>query len=280
MHINKPEQPASANSRYLSGKRCVVMVSLLLVMLGLAQTASADYPIGSDDSLQIKVYGYDDLTNEPRVSGSGRITFPLIGEISVAGLSTFEAEQKIAELLASGGFIKNPQVTVTVLDNQSQLVSVLGQVNKPGRYPLQTSSTLIDMIALAGGINEAGGDQVIITTLVDGKLSKREINLRDALELPGDGPALKVEKGDILYIPKAPVFYIYGQVQKPGAYRLDPNMSVAQAISLAGGLSLRGTLRGTVIERRNKEGNQDSIDVELTDPVNKEDVVVVDERWF
>lgn len=285
MHINnkqmnKPEKPASLNQRYLPGFSFAVFVSLILMMLGLVQSANADYQIGSDDSLQIKVYGYDDLTIEPRVSGSGRITFPLIGEISVAGLTTFDVEQKIARLLASGSFIKNPHVTVTILDNQGQLVSVLGQVNKPGRYPLQTSSNLIDMIAMAGGINEAGDDRAIITSRVDGKLFKKEINLRDALELPGEGPVLKVEKGDILFIPKAPVFYIYGQVQKPGAYRLDPNMSVAQAISLAGGLTLRGTLRGTVIERRNKDGKQDTIDVELTDPVYKEDVVVVDERWF
>ena len=279
MRIKKPSR-ALAFYRFWPLTKFFALVGMIVMMLGIGRTASADYQIGPDDVLQIKVYGYDDLDSESKVSESGRITFPLIGEITVGGLTTFGVEKKIADALVGGNFIKNPQVTVSVMEYQGQLVSVLGQVKKPGRYPLKSASTLIDLIAMAGGINENGDDRVIVTSRIDGKLSKREVNLREALELSDQSSPLTVAQGDIVYIPKAPVFYIYGEVQKAGAYRLEPKISVAQAISLGGGLTPRGSLRGIVIERRNSDGKHETLDAELSDPVKKDDIVVVDERWF
>ena len=279
MRIKKSER-ALTLCRLGALSKLFALAGIIVMMLGIGRTASADYQIGPDDVLQIKVYGYDDLDNESKVSESGRITFPLIGEITVGGLTTFDAEKKIAAALVGGNFIRNPQVTVSVLEYQGQLVSVLGQVNKPGRYPLKSASTLVDLIAMAGGINENGDERVIVTSRIDGKFSKREVNLREALEFADQSPPLTVAKGDVVYIPKAPVFYIYGEVQKPGAYRLEPKVSVAQAISLGGGLTPRGSLRGIDIERRNADGNHETLDAELTDPVKKDDIVVVDERWF
>lgn len=280
MHINRSEISVSANRHDMPVKGFFVSVGLLLMVLGVGSTARADYQIGPDDILQIRVYGYDDLDSEPKVSASGRITFPLIGELMVSGLTTFDLEQKIARLLSDGSFIQNPNVTVGVLENQGQLVSVLGQVNKPGRYPLQTSSTLVDLIAMAGGINDKGDERVIVTSRVDGALTKKEINLRGLLESSEANPSFTVVKGDVVYIPRAPVFYIYGEVQKPGAYRVEPDLSVAQAISLGGGITPHGTLRGIEIERKNKTGHPETIDAELIDRVYQDDVVFVDERLF
>lgn len=282
MPINQYRKESPALNRYIFLKqtRFIVIACLLFMIFSAMRTANADYQIGADDTLQIKVYGYEDLTSEPKVSESGRITFPLLGTITVGGLTPVETENKIARLLKSGSFIHSPHVTVTVIDYQSQLVSVLGQVNKPGRYPLQSSGTLIELIAMAGGINDQGDERVIVSSATAGKRVNKEINLHDALNLSGTDFELTVTGGDVLYIPKAPVFYIHGEVHKPGVYRLGPNMSVSQAISAGGGLTPRGSLRGTVVERRNIDGHIETIDVELTDPVYTNDVVVVDERLF
>ena len=261
-------------------RHTAILVLLLLMVIAFAGKAKADYVIGADDALQIKVYGYDDLATEARVSGDGRITFPLVGEVYLNGQSTFEAEKKIAQLLTDGGFIRDPQVTVTVLEYKSQQVSVLGQVNTPGLYSIGSQSTLVDVVAMAGGISQLGDDRVIVTRYKDGKAVKQEVDLRVALEFPENSKLFAVEKGDVVYIPKAPMFYIQGEVQHPGVYRLEPKITVAQALSIGGGLTLRGTLRGIVIERSDPDGNHKTLDVELTDAVLKDDVVVFEERLF
>jgi polysaccharide biosynthesis/export protein len=257
----------------------VVTLALLLLVNAFVGIAKADYVIGADDALQIKVYGYEDLAVETRVSGDGHITYPLIGEVDVGGQTIFEAETKIAGLLTSGEFIKDPQVTVTVLEYKSQQVSVLGQVNKPGLYPLESQSTLLDVIAMAGGVSQLGDDRVVITRHKDNKAEKHEVDLRLALEFPDNAKLLTVEKGDVIYVPKAPMFYIQGEVQRPGAYRLEPKMTVAQALSLGGGLTLRGTTNGVEIQRHG-EANTQNVDAEMTDAVIKDDVVVFEERLF
>ncbi|CAA9892544.1 Polysaccharide export outer membrane protein [Candidatus Methylobacter favarea] len=261
-------------------KRHAVLLAMLLILFGFGATASAEYIIGADDALQIKVYGYEDLTTETRVSAEGRITFPLIGEVVLGGDSTFAAERKISRLLSEGGFIQNAQVSVTISEYKSQQIPVLGYVNKPGLYPLESQSTVIDAIAMAEGITPLGEERAIITRHRDGKTIKQEVDLHNTLENSETNALFPIEKGDVIYIPKAPVFYIYGEVQHPGAYRLEPNMTVAQALSLSGGLTLRGTLRGIVIERRDSSGKSETVEVQLTDVVLKDNVVVVDERLF
>ena len=265
---------ASAQSKH------AVLLVFLLMALGFAGTATAELVIGADDALQIKVYGYDDLTTETRVSSNGRISFPLIGEVSVGGQSTFEAESKIAKLLTDGGFIQNPHVTVTVLEFKSQQVSVLGFVNKPGLYPLESRSSLVDMLAMAGGISPLGDHSAIVTRHINGKTIKQEIDLRVALEHPEDSNQFAAVKGDVIYIPKAPVFYIQGEVMRPGAFNLEPKMTVSQALSLGGGLTPKGTLRGIVIERHDANGKSEEIAVKMTDAVLKDDVLTFQERLF
>lgn len=265
---------------FLGRIKTLAMLSFLIFLGCFTQTVSAEYLIGAEDALSIKVYGYEDLTTETRVSDQGLIVFPLIGEVKVGGQSTLEVSRKITGLLVKGGFIKNAHVTVVVLDYKSQQVSVLGQVNKPGQYTLEAPKTLVDVIAMAGGVSTVGEDRVIITRQVSGKTIKVEIDLRRLLEFPESSKSVAIENGDVLYIPKAPFFYIQGEVQRPGGYKLEPNMTVSQAISVGGGLTPKGTLRGIVIERREPNGKSKTLDVGLTDLIQKDDVVVVDERLF
>jgi polysaccharide biosynthesis/export protein len=260
--------------------RYLRIFSVLLMFFCMVGIVRAEYLIGMDDVLQIKVYGYDDLATSARVSENGRIVFPLIGEVEVGGQTEFEAAHKITQLLAQGGFVQDANVSVTVYEYKNQQVSVLGQVKAPGIYILKSKNTLIEMIAMAGGLAELGDDRVIITRQIDGKTVKQEVNLRTALESPENSQPTLIEKGDIIYVPKVPMFYIQGEVQRSGSFRLEPDMTVAQAVSLGGGLTPRGTLRGIVIKRRDTNGVSKEIEVELSDKVLKDDVIVVDERLF
>jgi polysaccharide biosynthesis/export protein len=262
-------------------KLFALVLGVLFLLVGQAKIAMADYAIGPDDSLRITVYGYDDIKTETRVSADGRITFPLVGEVKVAGKSTFEVEHELASLLIKGGFILDPQVNVMVLDYKSQQVSVLGQGGKPGRYALESASTLVDLIAIAGGITEIGSDKALIARRnKTGEITKQEVDLRHMLESPEKAQLVAMQQGDIIYVPKAPMFYVYGEVQKPGSYRIESDLTVAKAISLGGGLTPRGTERGIVVKRSDKNGKVLDINIELNDAVQKDDVLLIDERWF
>lgn len=258
-------------------KRYLLLMVLLLLPI---QQNSAAYNIGPDDVLRISVYGYDDLRTETRVSPDGRITFPLIGEVVASGKSSIELEEAIAVRLIEGGFIHDAQVSVSVLNHVSQQVSVLGYVNKPGRYPLDSDSSIVDLIAMAEGVDEMGDTRVIVTRNVDGKPQKQELNLKVYLEDVENVTPFKMRQGDQVYVPKAPMFYIYGEVQHPGGYRIEPGISVVKALPMGGGLTLRGTENDIVIKRKDKNGVLQDVDVELGDTVLKDDVIYVGERWF
>jgi polysaccharide biosynthesis/export protein len=261
-------------------KSFAIFLAVLFLVFSHAKMAMADYVIGADDALRIAVYGYDDLKTETRVSADGRISFPLVGEVSVAGKTTFEVEHELANLLKTGGFIIDPQVTVVVTEFKSQQISVLGQVQKPGRYGLEASNTLVDILAMAGGITDAGDERVVVAHRNQGSVTKQEINLRDMLDPTKKTDLVPVQQGDIIYIPKAPMFYIYGEVQRPGSYRIEPKLTIAQAISLGGGLTNRGTDRDILVKRTTEKAGVQNIEVKLTDLVQKDDVIVIDERWF
>lgn len=270
MHTNKGFQ--RLDKRYL-------LLVILLLLLPMQQSIATN-SIGPDDVLRISVYGHEDLRTETRVSSDGRINFPLIGELDASGKSSIQLEETIAIRLINGGFIHDAQVSVTVLEHVSQQVSVLGYVDNPGRYPLDSDSSIVDLIAMAGGVNEMGDNKVVVSRTVNGKLQRQELNLRTYLEDAESIAPFKMHQGDMVYVPKAPMFYIYGEVQRPGGYRIEQDISVIKALSIGGGLTLRGTENGIVIKRKNENGTLQEIDVELGDAVLKDDVIYVDERWF
>ena len=232
--------------------------------------------LGASDSIRITVFQNPDLTTEARVSQSGSIVFPLIGEVELTGLTTAEAGARIAEQLKRGGFIVNPQVAVAIVQVRSRQVSVLGQFSRPGNYVLEdTRSRLTDILTLAGGISSTGADTVRVLTNRGGKYEEHEIKV-SALFHGGDPSTnILLENGDTIFVERAPVFYIYGEVQRAGAYRLEPNTIVVQALSLGGGLTARATERGVGIHRRMPNGELVMIDAKLTDPVQADDIVVV-----
>ena len=255
-----------------------MMVLLLLALIGSA--SAEDVQLGAGDIIKISVYGNPDLTLETRVSEAGSITYPLLGEVSLGGLSTSAAEKKISGLLENGGFVRKPQVNIIVTALQSQLVSVLGQVNKPGRYPIDGKRNLTDMIALAGGMNPDGADTVTLLRTRNGKSARKVVDLVEMIRTGDMNQNFDLESNDVIYVERAPRFYIYGEVQRPGVYRLEKSMTVLQALSAGGGLTMRGTERSIRIKRRDAAGNLQIITAKHDDLVQMDDVVYVQESLF
>jgi polysaccharide export outer membrane protein len=233
------------------------------------------------DQLKITVFQNPDLTLETRVEENGTISYPLIGAVPVNGLSPGAAEKRIEQLLHDGGFIVAPHVTVAVVQVRGSQVTVLGQVVKPGRFPLDATDTKItDFIALAGGVAPTGADTVVLTGIRDGKPIRREIDLQELAASGDSANNLRLVAGDMLFVNRAPTFYIYGEVQKPGVYRLERGMTVMQALATGGGLTPKGTQRGLAIHRRGKDGAVQIVEPKLDDAIAPDDVITIKESIF
>lgn len=255
-----------------------IFTVITFVLSGLA--FAADIELGPGDTLRVNVYGHPDLSLETRVSESGSISYPLIGEVKVSGLSPAAAQKKIAGMLERGGYLRNPQVNISVAQNQSQQVSVLGQVTRPGRYPVDGKRSLTDILALAGGMTQDAGDTVTLVRSRNGKTVKESLDLHAMVKTGDMNKNLQLKTDDVIYVERAPRFYIYGEVQHPGTYKLERNMTVIQALSVGGGLSPRGTDRGVRLKRRDADGTLREITAKHEDIVQTDDVVYVRESLF
>jgi polysaccharide export outer membrane protein len=240
-----------------------------------------EYLLGPGDSIRIQVFQSPDLTLETRVSESGTITYPLIGTVRIGGMAVSKAEALIAQLLEEGGFVIKPQVSLLVLQIRGNEVSALGQFNHPGRFPLETTQTrLSDVIAQAGGIAPTGADSVILVGVREGKSFRREIDVTAMYTSKQVGEDLLIRPGDVIYVHRAPQVYIYGEVQRPGMFRLERDMTVMQALAEGGGLTPRGTQRGVRVHRRGPDGRIQVIKPELDEHLQPDDVVYVRESLF
>ena len=245
-----------------------------------AWSADKDYRMGTGDVLRITVYGQPDLATEARVGDSGNISFPLIGDVKMAGVTPAQGETEIAQRLSKGGFINEPFVPLNVVQYRGQQISVLGRVNRPGRHTLEKVSRVTDVLALAGGIAGDGADTITLVRTRDGKPEYRDIDMIALFQPGGEASNEMVQDGDIVNVARQPMFYIYGEVQRPGAFRLERNMSVVQALSMGGGVTARGTQKGLKIMRRDAGGELQQLDASLADPVKKDDVIYVKESLF
>lgn len=239
-----------------------------------------DYQIGPGDVVRITVYDHPDLTADARVSEAGSIQLPLLGDVVVRGRTTAEAGEQLAALLTRGGFVKQPQVTVMVAQYRSQQISMLGFVGRPGKYPIEQASTLLDLLAQAGGAAPSASDTLILMRANDPANTRREIDLTALLEKGDATQNPEVMNGDVIYVPREPRYYIYGEIQRPGAYRIERDMSVIQALSVAGGLTLRGTERRLKVNRRDAAGVLQSMSIKLDDRVLPNYVLYVTESLF
>jgi polysaccharide biosynthesis/export protein len=246
-------------------------IAIGLFMWAVAATAWAQPvdKVGVGDAVRVTVFQQPDLLTEARVADKGTITMPLIGEVKVAGLSTSEASSHIAKALKDGKYLNHPQVSMAVTTVRSRQVNLLGLVTRPGRYPLdESSSQLADVIAAAGGIAAGGSEKV--TVMRSGKAQTVDV-LAKAFEL---------KNGDTIVVDRAPVFYIYGEVTRAGAYRVEPQMTVMQAIAAGGGITPRGSERRLLLRRATGDGKYVENSVDLMQTVKPDDVIYVKEAIF
>ena len=146
-------------------RRNSIVLVFIVLFLGWSLGAPADqsYRLGANDVVRVTVYGHPDLSTIARVAENGGVTIPIIGEVALGGLTGREAELKIQSLLTEQKIVKSPQVTLIVDKYESQRVSVLGEVVRPGVYPITRGSSLMDLISEAGGLREEAGEVAIVT---------------------------------------------------------------------------------------------------------------------
>lgn len=273
-------------------RRSKKFIGVLFLMAVVFADASPSFAqalrIGPGDVLEISVYGQDDLATTARVNETGKITFPLIGEVSILGLTYREAEEKIAALLAEGKFVRSPQVSMFVRERRDEagdVVTILGEVHSPGRYAVQTftgggADSIVAILALAGGVSENAGDYLIVARTKNDVSERRKVDLVALLQTGDMTNNISLNGGDVVLVPRTEMVYIYGEVRAPGRYRLERNMTVMQALSVAGGISERGTEKGLTITRRTETGEQSTLDVGKLHVLKADDVVNVKEGFF
>jgi polysaccharide export outer membrane protein len=218
-----------------------------------AAAAKSEAVLGVGDIVKITVFQNPDLTVDgARVSETNQINFPL-----------------------------RPQVTIQLGQIRSNVISILGQVSKPGRYPVETVGAKVsEMIAAAGGVVPGGPDVVTLVGTRNGRPIKLDIDLPTILQSGKTDLDIPVESGDIIYADKAPTAYMYGEVQRPGVFRIERGMTLMQALAQNGGLTPKGTQRGIKVSRRDAQGNVTLSDIGLNDPVQRDDVIYVKESLF
>ena len=256
--------------------------------------STTDYQIGPEDILKVTVYGHEDLTQTVVVQSDGTFVFPLIGRIKGGDLSPKELERKITVLLSTG-FIRNPQVTVIVQEYRSKTIFVVGEIARPGTYPLSGSRTLVEALAKAGPPTaNAGGEVVIVRPHgeVQGPVLPNQV---------GEGPAsasaevirvnmpdiqagdltknILLRPNDTVFVPLAPKVFVSGEVRNPGAYPFASGTTVRQAISLAGGLTEDGS-SGRIRVVRMVDGKSRELKIKLEDAVQPGDTIVVKSKLF
>ena len=284
-------------------RKLVMSNSVLLVISAIAATlslctnaaaqpaaAATDYVVGPQDVLTITSYDQADMSGKFTVETDGTFTYPLIGRVTAGGLTLRGLEGAIKKQLKDDGYFRNPQITVAVDTYKSQKVFVVGEVRSPGTYPLSGNINLVEVLARAGStLPTASGEAVIVhagenasgPTMPpnDDDRDLVRVNLRD-LENGTFTKNAALRDGDTVFVPRAQSVYVFGQVKNPGAYSLQQqNTTVLQALSLAGGISDRGSSTRIQIIRI-VNGEKKEIKVKLTDVVVPGDTVVVRERFF
>ena len=284
--------------------RAVSLIFLLSCLLASILVRGDDYEIGPGDTVSVTVVGQAALSGDFRVDAEGLINFPILGRIKATGHTAADLERKLTTLLADG-YVKRPQVSVSVKEYGSQKVVATGEVLRPGSYPLKADRSLLALLADLGGLTQnAGHEVVVIRPPAGGSLPLAPIStggdvatppvgglpfdvagadvFRISLqELQSGNPERNIllQAGDTIYVPKASQVYVTGSVSRPGPYRFQEGMTVLQVLTLAGGVTERGS-SGRVKIVRVVGGKKQEIKAKLSDPVLPDDTLIVPERFF
>lgn len=242
---------------------------------------SAIGAVGPGDTLNINILGTGGTQARATVDADGQIVVPMLGNIRASGLTPAAIGKRIEQDLRSKGFMTDPQVAVEVVTLRSRIVSVLGQVARPGRYPIEGKLSVLELLAMAGGATGGAGDVATLVRRAGGGNDRINLYVGNRQSPSQSLQDTELQPGDVVFVPEAPRFYVYGEVGKPGAYPLEQGLNVMRALAVAGGLTPRASdsridlnrtdaLTGEITDRRAK----------LTDAVQPGDVIHVNERFF
>ena len=271
-------------------------LAFLLVgnFLGVAY-GQEGYRLGPEDEIEIRVWDHDDLTRKTRVGLDGNVSFPFVGEIRAQGLSLADLQKEIERRLGPK-YIIDPRVSITVLEYKSRKFFVVGNVQKPGTYPLTKPVRVVEAISQAGGIASgttskplSGAVAVIIRAQPGEKLDQpkmpnktpasQKITVSLSGALAGDPQQnLEIKNGDTVYIPNL-IYYVTGEVKKPDRYPYEDNITVLMAVTTAGGFTDKASPRKTYIIREDS-GVKQKVKTGMDDPIRAGDTIVVPESWF
>jgi polysaccharide export outer membrane protein len=238
--------------------------------------------LGVGDVIRVTVYDHPDLAIESQIGAGGQVSFPLVGDVSLKNMTASQAEKYIATRLVEGKFLREAHVNVLVSQYKSLSVSVLGEVNRPGKYALEGKTSLLEVLALAGGISGNGGTQlVLMRNLLRPTPERFEYQLDDLMTVnTGKKPQPALLSGDVIFVPKAEKFYIYGEVQRPGNYRLESQMTAMQALAAGGGFTQRANKSNLRLSRKNGDGSLQESSINMSDELKDGDVIFVKESLF
>lgn len=265
-----------------------------------------DYAVGPEDLLSVSFFGLDNLNREVRVNGRGEITLPLVGVVKVAEMSPPEIETKLVQLYQQGDYLLHPQIGVFVKDHRHQRVMVTGNVTTPGAYELIGPRTLLEMLGKAGGLTDKAGDVVHVIRSQSAPDVSKALTLQSRqsftpgsetividlqrLLVKGDmNLNVPIKNGDVIYVPTAESAYVLGAVSKPGSVPAKQNLTVTQAIALAGGLNETLSSKKVTIVRCDASGQPTTQDIDISQliagqapdvTVKGNDIVFVHESLF
>ena len=267
-----------------------------IAQLALASDVKqGDYVIGSGDLLGVDVFDVPELSRDVRVNETGYISLPLMpSKIRASGLSPFQLQDKLAELLQTNGLVSTPQVTVSVKEQHSQPITVIGAVKSPMVIQAMRKTTLLQALSQAGGIGDFAGTTVIVTRPAVDVTETGEpdaastpsvpetftINLADVLESADSRFNIPLVGGDVVSVPRAGIIYVVGAVNHPGGFLMQndfDHMTMLKMLSLAGGTTSTARSKNSVILRKNlATGTRDQVRVDLNKVMHlkSEDVVL------
>jgi polysaccharide biosynthesis/export protein len=255
-------------------------IFVLLITAPFVAVAS-EYTVGDGDVIAITVYENPDLSTTVRVSANDTIRVSLIGEVNVKNLSVSQVAAKLERLLADG-YLVHPQVDVFIKEYRSKKAIILGQIKNPGLYELRGGTTILEFISTAGGVTSEVGNTATIKrkTTAAGEEDQIVVDLESLIKKGQTTLNIPIRDGDSVYISKADVYYVSGEVNKPGSFKLESDVTVIKAITVAGGFS-KIAAKGKIRIIRIVDGQKREIEnVKMDEPIFPNDVVVVPESFF
>lgn len=262
-------------------KKCFLSALVVVLWVAVLPLGAQQYIVGEGDVLKISIHDHDDLKQTVRVDGEGAIVVSFLGKVPVKGLTVSQVSEKLARLYADG-FLVEPQISVFIEDFKSQKATILGQVAKPGLYEIRQHISFLEFISTAGGLTTDAGSVAVIKRKT-GAAEKEQVITVDLKQLIEHGNAalnIPIEAGDNIYIQKAQMVYVTGEIKKPGIYKCEDNITVIKVVTLAGGFTEKAATTRVKIIRKSDGAEKIMENVKMDHIVRQDDVVFVPESYF